>query len=49
VAVIDCQLGSLQGALAGIRFRCLSPDGEQYARVDVRQLFKFGILTRKVR
>jgi len=43
VAVIDCQLGSIPGVLAGIRLRRLSPDGEQYARVNADQLFKFGI------
>ncbi|KAH8646407.1 heterokaryon incompatibility protein-domain-containing protein [Tricladium varicosporioides] len=43
LAVLDCQLGTIPGVLAGIRLKCLTPGGEQFARIDIPQLFQFAL------
>jgi hypothetical protein len=45
MAVLDCQIGKVPGLLAGIRLRRLSSTGEQYARIDMSQLFQFASYT----
>lgn len=39
--MLDCQLGTIPGVLAGIRLKRLTPRGEQFARID--QLFQFAL------
>jgi len=45
VAVLDCPIGNVPGRLAGIRLLRLSHRGDHYARIDMRDLFQFALLT----
>jgi hypothetical protein len=42
LAVLDSQLGSIPGVLAGIRMRQLSPGSQGFACIDTHQLIQFA-------
>lgn len=49
LAVLSCQIGSMPGILPAIRLRRMTPNSDQYARIDMSQLLEMCSLNSRSR